>query len=198
MCLKPISKYVLNRKPHFCGSKKVQMPFIISRPRFILLISFWLLSGASVWAMHKFYFSATNIALNAKDQSLECELRFFRDDFELALQEKTETKVSLTEHFTDSVFGPMVQGYVSRNFSVEQKGSKLLQTYIGYESDDEHVTIYIEVAQPETGEFVVKNSCLMELFDTQKNVINFQVQRGGDTRSEMLLKSSSEALFIMP
>lgn len=174
------------------------MPVIVFRPRIILLITFLALATTSVFALHKFYFGTSNISVNQVNKSLECQLQFFRDDFEEALQERSQQKVSLTEHFTDTVFGLLVQEYVLEGFAIVQEGAELEETYIGYESDDEFVHVFVEIRPPSTGAFIVKNSCLMELFEDQKNVVNFQLKRGGQTQSRLITRTDKEASFEMP
>lgn len=171
------------------------MPFMVSRASFILLITFSFGITLVSTALHKYYLSTTTIETNKENRSLECTLMFFRDDMEQVLQEKTTEKVYLIEHSADSLLAPIVEAYILDKFSISQGKQNLPLQYIGYESDEEHVWVYVESAIPAQGDFSVSNSCLMELFDDQKNVINFK--RGEDVKSALLLGQRRSASFIM-
>ena len=171
------------------------MPFMVSRASCILLITFCLGMATMSMAFHKYYLSTTTIETNRESNSLECTLMFFKDDVERALQEKTNTRVYLKEHKADSVLAPMVEAYILDKFSIVQKEKELDLSYIGYESDEEHIWVYIESVKPIRGEFWVNNTCLMELFDDQKNVINFKTE--DEVKSALLLGQRQSASFNM-
>ena len=123
---------------------------------------------------HDFHTSLTQMQFNAKDKTFEISVRVFTDDFEKALiLENNGQKVELANN---DKYDPLIERYIRKHFSLTnpQKQRKAFN-YLGHETEADAQWIYLEMPynDPFRGA-QLQQTVLMELFDDQVNLVNFQ------------------------
>ncbi|MFY0673072.1 MAG: hypothetical protein JXQ87_06690 [Bacteroidia bacterium] len=143
--------------------------------------------------MHKFYVSMTSIDLSRDGEKLECSIKLFRDDLELALTESEGEKVLFTLGISESKISNLIDDYMLDHF-VLVADDNMERTFIGAEIEEEIVWVYIEYNKPKSN-FSLKNTCLMEVFEEQVNIVH--LKQGGKVQSELLNLSKNQADFMI-
>jgi len=159
----------------------------------LMLISFVLLLSNKLSALHKFYLSITKIEPSNDQKKLECTLKLFGDDLELALENESGIELNLEIGEPKPMEDSLMSRYVKGHFSLSQNGKKNRATYIGAEIEEDLVWIYLEYNKPKEGSYLVKNNCLMELFEEQNNIIH--VVKNGKTSSAIFNINDYEEIF---
>ncbi len=134
-----------------------------------------LMSFSSFRPMHEYYVSITRMQFNPSEKSLEVSIRLFTDDFERALSaENNNQPVRLQNNDGNNA---IVERYIRRHFVLTDKKRNVRQwQYVGKENEADATWIYLEI--PQDGQltgFSLKNDILMEIFDTQVNVVNIKI-----------------------
>lgn len=160
----------------------------------LLILIFTGLSLGALNALHKFYVGMTTIDLSRDGNSLECTIKLFRDDLELALAEKEGQKVLFPIGVANANYANLIDSYVDERFLISSGNKKLERTFVGAEVEEEMVWIYIEYKKP-LKEFILKNTCLMEMFEDQVNIVH--LKQGDNVQSELLNLRQNEAKFTV-
>jgi hypothetical protein len=158
--------------------------------RLLILSIFILLSGFST-DYHKFYVGMTTIDISRDGQKLECSIKLFRDDLELALTEKTGEKVLFPLGVADDKHTKMIDEYMLDHFVLESENGRE-RTFLGAEIEEEIVWIYIEYPKPKSS-FRLTNTCLMEVFEEQVNIVH--LKQGDKVQSELFNLTKNQADF---
>lgn len=97
-------------------------------------------------------------------------MKFFIDDFELAIKEKYNQPISLSLDESDS----LVEAYLDSGFKIFSKKKEYKSTYIGKEADKDYLWVYIEILnfKPKEENYI-ENKLLTEVFEDQTHQINF-------------------------
>ncbi len=140
----------------------------------IILIStlFFSVSGSD----HEFHLSKGLIEYVEAEKALQITMYVFIDDFEEALGKKDLTKLYLCTSKESDSADQHIYDYFKETFSIEVDQQKVTFDYIGKEIAEDMIGMwcYLEVTGVEPfKEIKIDNSLLTEVFDDQKNVINF-------------------------
>lgn len=154
----------------------------------LLVLVFRLL--AELW-LHPFHVSVCEIKHNAQAQSLEITHRIFLDDLEETLRLYSgNEKLDVLKAEDRPTVHLALKEYLSENFEVSVNGRKLEYTYLGEETEDDLMWIYVEVAGVAEVDYIeIDNKLLTEVFSDQMNLVH--VYARGKTRSMRLKENST-------
>lgn len=142
------------------------------------------------FVIHDFHVSRTEIFYNAQEGTLECASHIFIDDLELGIQGFDTTRLFLGTEQERSGADSLVFKYISRHGAMTVDGVELSPVWLGKEVSDDlsALWIYYYYKWDGSGELIYLNDVLHEVYDDQKNVIDYKV---GDNRSTKLLDRHS-------
>lgn len=127
-------------------------------------------------APHPFYVSILEVNPNPSSGRLECALKIFTDDLELAIKEEVgATGLNLGSAREKSGAGEVVNNYIRTHFSVADQKRPLDINFMGREGDADAQWIYFEVIFPADrlpDEVTIKWTSLLDLLPGQKNLLH--------------------------
>lgn len=110
-------------------------------------------------------------------ESVQIIIGFFIDDIELALNESYNLDFNLDtpdEHKKSDLY---LEKYLDNNLQLKINGELEAHTYIGKEYDLDLVRFYLEISDIKSFDiFELKNTCLIQQFDDQKNIIKLKIK----------------------
>jgi hypothetical protein len=139
----------------------------------------------SAWLMHEFYVSITEVRYNPGSERFEVSMRFFPDDLDRALLDRSGIHTHLATELEPELADSLLMVYLLEDFALEVNGEDLLLNYLGKESESNAIWCYLEssrIAAP--GTISVLNMILTEYFPDQVNII--QVYHGKWNKGLML------------
>lgn len=142
------------------------------RALFLGLICFF------VWghAPHPFYVSILEVNPNLSLGRLECAMKIFTDDLELAIKEEVGTTgLNLGSGREKSGAGDLVNKFIRTHFLVESQKKPLEIHFIGREGDADAQWIYFEVIlppDPRPDQVSIKWTSLLDRLPGQKNLLH--------------------------
>ncbi|NJW51883.1 DUF6702 family protein [Salinimicrobium oceani] len=155
------------------------------------LLLFLLLPLLSFGLAHKFYVSATDIAYNEKQRSLQIISHVFTDDIEDLLKTRYNKELYLVKEGEHPAADEFLKKYFFDKLQISVNGKERKLTYLGKEYDKDQLLVYIEVEDVEAIKNIsVKNAVLTDIFPEQKNVI--KVEYGGKIKSLLLMREELE------
>ncbi|MEZ4904266.1 MAG: DUF6702 family protein [Spirosomataceae bacterium] len=126
--------------------------------------------------LHDFHTSITRMDYNAKEKTFELSIRVFTDDLEKALAKDNggQQFVVVNNDKNDAV----VEKYIRKHFALlTAQKQKQPYSYIGKEQEADATWIYVEIpAQGPVAGFSLQNTIMLDLFDDQVNLVNFNYQ----------------------
>ena len=161
-----------------------------------LLILLALAMSASLYGFHKFYVGICIVEFNEDSESLETTIKVFRDDLEMVLGELGGIPIEIEPGVSNNEINGKVEDYVNAHFSVSgPDGTKLPKSFIGFESEEDLVWIYVEVQTNETRSFEITNTLLFEFFEEQSHLIHFK--HHGEIESDMVNRLKHSVSFFI-
>jgi hypothetical protein len=149
----------------------------------ILLFAFLLLS----FNLHKIHVSLTNIVYKQEKKILQITTRLFIDDFENALNKKFNKTIELNTDRKTKNIDKLINEYISENLEIKLNSNNIKLQYLGKEYEQDIVYIYFEIENiNDFNKIEVKNTCLFELFDDQRNIIKIKT------------KNTQKTFFLQP
>lgn len=152
----------------------------------IRLVALLMLSGF----MHPYYISIYQLTYSEEAHSLQITARIFTDDLEHVLEAQGVEKLNLGTEDENPKSDHYIETYLKQNFSVQINGTPVVYHYLGKETELDGVTwCYLEaddVERPQS--MVVTNRALLELHDTQTNMIHIKV---GTQKKSLLLRKGN-------
>jgi hypothetical protein len=110
-------------------------------------------------------------------KSLQIIIGFFLDDLELTLNNKYDEVFYLDSPKEPQNIDIFLEEYLNNNLSLKINGVKKKFAYIGKEYDLDLVRFYLEISDVDSLDiFELTNTCLIEDFDDQKNIIKLKVK----------------------
>ncbi len=161
--------------------------------RLWLLLSILFLLGFKS-DLHKFYVSMTTINISRNGEKLECSTKLFRDDFEAALSDFKNEKVLLELGIVQNEDLNTIDQYFDAYFRISENDVTPVRKLIGVEVEEELVWVYVEYNKPSKS-FELINTCLMEKFDEQVNIVHFK--QNDETQSKLLRLNETRATFFL-
>jgi hypothetical protein len=146
-------------------------------------------------AGHKFYVSTTTLQISRSGDLVECTVKMFKDDLQLALKLFGGTDFELEGNLADTAEVQTLRAYLHGHVGLWFQGAYLDMTYLGYEVAQDMVWVYLECQARGPGEYVVKNDCLMEVFGSQTNLVHLSGY--GQIASALLTSSAPRATLTL-
>ncbi|MEZ4775940.1 MAG: DUF6702 family protein [Bacteroidia bacterium] len=147
-----------------------------------VFLLFFLLSAAS----HPFYLSVTEIDYNTDNQSLEVSIKLFTDNLNQALIKQGNSPETAGE--TTDI---QVQNYLKEKLVVTVNGKPVEFEFLGKEVLPDVTWCYLEGKNiPAIKNIKVKNLMLLEVFDSQKNIVHLDI--AGRKKSLLLQRGKVE------
>ncbi|MBZ4190353.1 hypothetical protein K7B07_15680 [Niabella sp. 3A5MI-3] len=147
------------------------------RSMLLVVLAGMLLAGFSLPGWHPFHVSASEIEYNSKQQRLEISTKIFTDDFEAILSRVYKTPVDFSNKALKAKMDTLVTRYLTTHLSIQSNGRAQQLKLFGWEIDHEAVYVYTVVtnASLNTGNILVENTILYDLFSDQMNIVHFIV-----------------------
>ena len=124
---------------------------------------------------HKFYVSVFVIEHNETNKTLEITTQVFIDDMEMLFRNKNiELDLySMSDINSDS----LIKDYFMSIFKIKKNAEILEYELLGKELFDDILNCYIEVKDIYLEDsLIIQNKLLIDLYDSQKNIIHFRSQ----------------------
>ncbi len=153
-----------------------------------IILGFILITSLS---KHKFYVSVTDVIHKEEKGEVQVISRLFVDDFQLLLQTRYDKSIRLTPGELDVKTQIFIQQYFDQKFRLDFNGRHQNLTYIGSKFEDDRIVCFFEGKFEGTiNDIKVKNTLLIDLYETQKNLFHFT--RNGNINSLLLVKEKPE------
>jgi hypothetical protein len=131
----------------------------------------------SAFDKHEEYYSLTNIQYKESEKSLQIVMRFFVDDFDSVLKSVYEQDFELGTTREINSTNDYILQYLQSHFDLIVEGQRLKFNWVGKEYKKDAIYIYLEI--PNTQQFKeikVKNTCFLETYKSQENIVKFKVR----------------------
>ncbi len=155
-----------------------------------IVLSLLVLFGFS----HKFYVSISQIELNREAKSLEISIRLFAHDLEEAVFRNSKEKLLLGSNKENPKAKELILAYLKSNFEIIQSEKAIAYKLLGFELENDIIWLYVEASYKQIiKDIEISNSLITDLFEDQKNIINFKDK--GKTQSQICTKTKPKYSF---
>ena len=142
------------------------------------------------FGLHEYYISLTKVDYVADKESVQITMRFFIDDVETVLENRTELPMELATKNEHENASRYLESYIRRKFKIDIDGLEQTYTYLGKEYENDVVYIYLEINNvKEINSIQVQNAMLFEEFETQQNFIKLTL---GETQKTFILVKAND------
>lgn len=139
---------------------------------------------------HAFFVTISEVEYNATEKSVEISIKVFTDDLEKGLNTRFSGRENLNTSQESPQANAHLQTYLSEKFGITVNGVAQTCQYIGKEKEDDATWCYLEVKNvAAVSSVTVKNTLLMELYESQNNIVHVKVR--GTSKSMMLKRNAS-------
>jgi hypothetical protein len=124
--------------------------------------------------IHEYYLSTTTLKLVPAKQQLQITSRFFLEDIEALMQEKTDQKVAFLPDSNPAEIDAFVKEFYLNNLTIASDGAQQQIDYLGREYQDDLLVVYAEVVlhSNESKRLEVKATFLTDFLSGQQNIIH--------------------------
>ena len=138
----------------------------------VLLFLAILLTSFNVF--HEYYLSTTTLKWVPTKKQLQITSRFFLDDVEALMQEKTGQKVIFLPDSNPTEIDAFVKVFYLNNLNIAIDGDQQKIDYLGREYQDDLLVIYAEIILPtnQLNHLEVKATFLTDFLSGQQNIIH--------------------------
>lgn len=147
--------------------------------------------------MHEFHLSKSTINYDTESQSIQITMHLFIDDLEDALAAREVPKLYIGTEKEDSTANSFIGQYIADQFTLQVGKKALEQYFLGKELSEDLAAIwcYIEISDIDMNDDLqFQNDILMEIFDDQKNVMEFRIDK--KRHKDFLLKKSDSKASV--
>ncbi|MXX02703.1 MAG: hypothetical protein F4X08_12340 [Gemmatimonadetes bacterium] len=138
---------------------------------------------------HVFYVSIARVKWNADDARLDISVRIFTDDLEEAIVAKGGPRLRLWTDQAHADRDRHVAEYLASRLAFRVNGVDRQLTYAGIEDALDATACLVQITGVDRVETIeVENRILIEMFDTQANVMRFEI--GGEKKYVNLSKKT--------
>ncbi|MXW03768.1 MAG: hypothetical protein F4Z81_01740 [Gemmatimonadetes bacterium] len=138
---------------------------------------------------HVFYVSIARVKWNADDARLDISVRIFTDDLEEAIVAKGGPRLRLWTDQAHADRDRHVAEYLASRLAFRVNGVDRQLTYAGMEDALDATACLVQITGVDRVETIeVENRILIEMFDTQANVMRFEI--GGEKKYVNLSKKT--------
>jgi hypothetical protein len=142
----------------------------------IKVFLFLLVMLTSFHVVHEYYLSTTTLKWFPAKQQLQITSRFFLDDIEALMQEKTDQKVVFLPDSNLVEIDAFVKKFYLDNLSIKVDESPQAIQYLGREYKDDLLVVYAEIILPTKAfqSINVHASFLIDFLNNQQNIIHLR------------------------
>ncbi len=138
-------------------------------------------AGAIVAPAHVFYVSITRVKWNAEEARLDVSVRIFTDDLEEAIMAEGGPRLRLWTGQAREDRDSHVSAYLLSRLAFRVNGQERELAWDGMEDALDATSCLVQITNVDRVESIeVENRILIEMFDTQANVMRFEV--GGEKK----------------
>ena len=142
---------------------------------------------------HKFYLSKTTIEYNPSSGMYEGTIKFFTDDLENALTNKTGKSTSFSK-LNEVEIDQLVGQYITERLEIQLDQVPLNWRVVGHELENDITYCYVEGYAPQAfNQVSIRCDFMLELFPDQQNLIDFKAH--GKTQSLVLTKDRNRGVI---
>jgi len=125
------------------------------------------------FGIHKHYISLTKIEFIKEEKAVQITMKFFLDDIELALENRTGESMELASKYENKLADKYLETYIRQKFKIWIDEKEMTYNFLGKEYDNNEVFFYIELQNiDKINTIEVENSMLFETIEeTQKTFI---------------------------
>ncbi|TWO33201.1 peptidase E [Seonamhaeicola sediminis] len=129
----------------------------------------------TLFSIHKYYISVTQIEYVQDKQSVQIITRVFLDDFENVLRERYDESITLDKTNGANV-NLYIERYLNNKIKIKINGTAASFAFIGKEYDLDIMKCYLEIEGVESIEsFEITNTVLFDMFEDQQNIIKTKI-----------------------
>ncbi len=148
---------------------------------FILFIIFnWFFNFDFYARLHEFHLSRTEINYDSQTHEVQIAVHLFIDDFESALTKSGSKKLYLCTPKEVVSADDDIEMYINKNMIVYISGQPVPATLLGKETSQDKMAVwcYLEISNVKNiAEVTIENKLLIELYNDQKNITDFTVNK---------------------
>ncbi|MCZ2101548.1 MAG: hypothetical protein LC107_08440 [Chitinophagales bacterium] len=144
----------------------------------MILFSISSLFASVLPEMHDFHVSRCEINYETASGDIQIAAHIFVDDLENALKLSGYQHCALGTSKENAQSNAIIEQYLQSKLKIETSNKKLKPILLGKELSDDQMALwcYLEVTGiKEVNSLKIDNTILMELFNDQKNIIDFRV-----------------------
>lgn len=129
--------------------------------------------------VHEYYLSTTTLKWVPAKQQLQITSRFFLEDIEALMQEKTGQKVVFSPDSNPAEIDAFVKEFYLNNLAITLDGGQQKMDYLGREYQDDLLVVYAEIVLPskELKRLNVKATFLTNFLSGQQNIIHISAPK---------------------
>ena len=140
---------------------------------FIFFIFFMLTSMTT----HKFYVSVTQVEYVQEQQSVQIISRIFIDDLELALQNRYDKNIKLTEEKESENVNTFIEKYFKQKLKISLNGKEMSYKFIGKKYENDILYFYFEIENvKDLKQFQITNQILFDALPDQQNIVKIKAK----------------------
>lgn len=125
---------------------------------------------------HKYYVSVTQMEYVKSAKSLQIITRIDVADLQLALRERYDTTITLTDADEKASVNDFIKTYLQAKFDIEVNSKNLKFDFVGKAYDNDQVVCYLEIQDvPSVKTMKISNTVLFDKFPDQRNVLKIKV-----------------------
>ncbi|HMR88800.1 MAG TPA: hypothetical protein PKD51_11640 [Saprospiraceae bacterium] len=145
----------------------------------IYILFFYFILGSTSF-LHDFHISRTEINYDQKTHEVQIAVHLFIDDFEAALVKSGSPKLHLCTPKEDQSTDDAIEKYLNNKMKIYVAGKPITATFLGKETSTDKMAVwcYLEISNIKTiSELAIENKLLNEMFNDQKNITDFTVNK---------------------
>ena len=137
-------------------------------------------SQISVFSNHDFHISRCEINYESETGDIQIAAHIFIDDLENALSQNGTKKLNISTAKESAVCNSLIENYIVQKLILKVGNKLLTPSFIGKETSKDQIAIwcYLESAGIKNlSELQIENKILTEIFNDQKNIVDFTVDK---------------------
>lgn len=146
------------------------------------------------FGIHKHYISLTKIDFIQEKKAVQITMRFFLDDIELALENRTGDTMELATKYENKLADKYLETYVRQKFRIWIDNKEMNYNFLGKEYENNEVFFYLELENIDKIKTVeVENSMLFETYGEQQNYVKLSIE--DISKTFILVKSNVKEML---
>lgn len=131
---------------------------------------------ASLYMLHPFYLSLTEIKYNEKNKTAEIACKIFVNDLEDALKKTTGKNVDLLNAQNKEINQKFIKEYLDQRLLININGQVKKYEMIGYEREEDAIWSYFEITKCDLPKNIeVDNKILYDQIKEQINLVRVEI-----------------------